>query len=146
MQKDIVSEALMSRILDRIANEILERYEDTKGKSLMIQRLHELVGMDGYTEEQWTEMRAVYLAQCSKVDAMIRKVCETLKETGMYDDSAIFILSDHGDFCGDYGLPDAERRRSGQRCRFSCGKPACLVERVHPQFGRICGLTLKFRG
>lgn len=35
MQKDIVSEALMSRILDRIANEILERYEDTKGLCLI---------------------------------------------------------------------------------------------------------------
>ena len=92
--------------IDRSQVPLRVRYEDTKGKSLMIQRLHELVGMDGYTEEQWTEMRAVYLAQCSKVDAMIRKVSETLKETGMYDDSAIFILSDHGDFCGDYGLPE----------------------------------------
>ena len=35
MQKDIVSEALMSRILDRISNEILERYEDTKDVCLV---------------------------------------------------------------------------------------------------------------
>lgn len=82
------------------------RYEHTKGKSRMIERLHELVDMEDYTEEQWKELRAVYLAQCSKVDAMFQKVCDTLREAGMYDDSAIFLLSDHGDFAGDYGLPE----------------------------------------
>lgn len=82
------------------------KLEETSGKSLMLHRLHEYVKMDGYTEEQWTEMRAVYLAQCAKVDAMFQMVCDALKEAGMYDDSAIFFLSDHGDFCGDYGLPE----------------------------------------
>lgn len=82
------------------------KYEETQGKSLMLTKLHELVGMDDYTEEQWRELRAVYLAQCSKVDAMFGAVCDALKEAGMYDNSAIFFLSDHGDFCGDYGLPE----------------------------------------
>ncbi len=82
------------------------KYEETEGKSLMIQRLHELVRMDGYTEEQWREMHAVYLAQCMKIDEMFRMVCDALKKAGIYDNSAIFFLSDHGDFCGDYGLPE----------------------------------------
>jgi arylsulfatase A-like enzyme len=29
-----------------------------------------------------------------------------LKQAGIYDESAIFILSDHGDFCGDFDLPE----------------------------------------
>ena len=82
------------------------KFEDTEDKSLMIQRLHELVKMDAYTEEQWTELRAVYLAQCMKIDTMFKMVCDALKQAGIYDDSAIFFLSDHGDFCGDYGLPE----------------------------------------
>lgn len=36
----------------------------------------------------------------------VKMVCDTLKEAGMYENSAIFFLSDHGDFCGDYGLPE----------------------------------------
>ncbi len=89
-----------SKITDRV------RFEETSGKSLMIQKLHELVGMDDYTEEQWKEMQAVYLAQCMKIDEMFRMVCDALKQAGIYDNSAIFFLSDHGDFCGDYGLPE----------------------------------------
>lgn len=82
------------------------RYDDTQGKSQMLERLHELVGMENYTEDQWQELRAVYLAQCTKVDDMFRTVCDALKQAGIYDESAIFLLSDHGDFCGDYGLPE----------------------------------------
>lgn len=81
-------------------------FEECNNKSLMIQRLHDLVDMEAYTKDQWREMRAVYLAQCAKVDDMFRVVCDALKEAGIYDDSAIFFLSDHGDFCGDYQLPE----------------------------------------
>ena len=82
------------------------KFEETDGKSLMLKKLHALTQMGDYTETQWRELRAVYLAQCAKVDDMVKMVCDTLKEAGMYENSAIFFLSDHGDFCGDYGLPE----------------------------------------
>jgi arylsulfatase A-like enzyme len=82
------------------------RYEGTAKKSIMIQRIRELADMGAYTEEQWTELRAVYLAQCNKVDTMCKTLCDALKQAGIYDESAIFILSDHGDFCGDFDLPE----------------------------------------
>lgn len=31
-------------------------------------------------------------------------IVEALKERGDYDESALFLFSDHGDFTGDYGL------------------------------------------
>jgi arylsulfatase A-like enzyme len=31
-------------------------------------------------------------------------VVEALRETGIYDDTALFFFADHGDFTGDYGL------------------------------------------
>ena len=31
-------------------------------------------------------------------------VVQALQEAGIYDDTAIFFFSDHGDFTGDYGL------------------------------------------
>jgi arylsulfatase A-like enzyme len=77
-----------------------------RGKSRMIEKLQELSGLENKTAEEWRELRHVYLAQCAKVDDMFRAVCDALKEAGMYDDSAIFFLSDHGDFAGDYHLAE----------------------------------------
>lgn len=37
---------------------------------------------------------------------MFEAVCNALKEQGMYDDAAIFFLSDHGDFAGDYHMAE----------------------------------------
>lgn len=91
------------------------RLEDCSGKAPMLHRLHELVELDGCTDEQWREMRRVYLAQCAKVDDLFGMVCDALKQAGRYDSSAIFVLSDHGDFCGDYGLPE-----KAQNCFEDC--------------------------
>ncbi len=80
--------------------------EDTSGKSLMIDKLREFAGMDAFPEENWEEIQRIYLAQCSYVDDMFGMVIDTLKQAGLYDDSLIIFLSDHGDFAGDYGLPE----------------------------------------
>lgn len=80
--------------------------EECDGKPKMEQRLRELQHMQDYTEEEWTELRAVYLAMCMKVDAQFGRLCDALKKAGIYDDTAIFFLSDHGDFDGDYGIPE----------------------------------------
>lgn len=82
------------------------RLEESRGQSLMIHKIHELAGLADLSEDMWDELRAVYLAQCTRVDTMFGMVCDALKEMGMYDNSAIFVLSDHGDFTGDYGLPE----------------------------------------
>lgn len=82
------------------------RYEETEGKSRIIGRLKELTGMQDYKETQWKELRATYLAQCAMIDELFSMVCDALKEAGEYENSAIFFLSDHGDFTGDYGLPE----------------------------------------
>ena len=41
---------------------------------------------------------------CARVDAQYGKILSALKEKGIYDDTAVFTFSDHGDFTGDYGL------------------------------------------
>lgn len=75
-------------------------------KSRMQARLRELMGMKEYTENDWDEMRACYLGMCRKVDDQFRRLCDALKEAGIYDQSAIFFFSDHGDYTGDYGIPE----------------------------------------
>lgn len=82
------------------------KYSETQNKSRIIGSLRELTDGCNFPEEQWTELRAVYQAQCAMVDDMFGMVCNALKQAGIYDDSTIFFLSDHGDFCGDYDLPE----------------------------------------
>ena len=89
--------------------------EECTGKPLMEERLRYFQHMQDYTEEEWDELRAVYLGMCMKVDEQFRRVCDALKEAGEYDNSAIFFLSDHGDFDGDYGIPE-----KAQNCFEDC--------------------------
>ena len=77
---------------------------DWEKKPKLIEGIYERQGMKGWSEERFTELRAVYYGMCARVDAQFGLVVNALRETGIYDDSAIFFFSDHGDFTGDYGL------------------------------------------
>lgn len=82
------------------------RPENGDGKPKMEALIREGQGMQEYTEKDWDELRACYLGMCMKVDAMFEKLCNALKESGEYDNSAIFFFSDHGDYTGDYGISE----------------------------------------
>jgi len=58
------------------------------------------------TEEMWREVKRVYYAMCAKVDDLFGTVVDALVEQGIYDDTWILFFSDHGDFTGDYSLPE----------------------------------------
>lgn len=80
--------------------------EACSGKSKIMNEIRRYAGMDDYTEGDWDELRAVYLGMVSKIDAQFKRMIDALKQEKIYDDCAIFFLSDHGDFAGDYGLPE----------------------------------------
>lgn len=61
---------------------------------------------DDVTEDEWRDVKRIYYAMCAKVDALFGKVVDALKEQGIYDDTWVFFFSDHGDFAGDYSLPE----------------------------------------
>lgn len=82
------------------------KFSDCSGKAKIIEKIREYVHMEEFTEEDWTELRAVYEGMCLKVDDQFGRLIRALKEAGIYDDCAIFFLSDHGDFAGDYDLPE----------------------------------------
>jgi arylsulfatase A-like enzyme len=77
---------------------------DWRGKSLMLQRIAERQGLDRLTEQDWTRLRRTYYAMCARVDAQFGLVLDALRERGVYDDTAVFFFSDHGDFTGDFGV------------------------------------------
>nr|MDO8117969.1 sulfatase-like hydrolase/transferase [Candidatus Sigynarchaeota archaeon] len=60
--------------------------------------------LQGWDEARWNRLRATYYGMCAKVDEMFGQIVATLKKANLYDTTAIFFFSDHGDYTGDYGL------------------------------------------
>lgn len=89
-----------TRIPDRVKS------EQCRGKSKMLDLIRKYQQLGDYSESDWMELRRVYLGMCAKVDALFERFCQGLKDAGIYDDSVIVFLSDHGDFAGDYGLTE----------------------------------------
>jgi arylsulfatase A-like enzyme len=77
---------------------------DWKGKAGLLAGIQKLQAMGGWDESRWQELRAVYYGMCARTDHLAGQVIHALKDAGMYEDSAIFFFSDHGDFTGDFGL------------------------------------------
>ena len=87
-------------------NSIPERIPapDWEKKPRLIAGIYQRQRLQGWSEERFTELRATYYGMCARVDAQFGQVVAALRESGTYDNSAIFFFSDHGDFTGDYGL------------------------------------------
>lgn len=88
-----------------------EQWQRKKGDMLrnppaMISGIQKRSGLENWNEDQWIQLRHTYLAQCALVDDLFGQLCDALKKAGLYENAAIFFLSDHGDFTGDYDLPE----------------------------------------
>lgn len=70
----------------------------------MLKGIYERQHMQTWTEDRWDELRATYYGMCARVDTQFGRVLAALREVGIYDNTAVFFFSDHGDFTGDYGL------------------------------------------
>ena len=93
---DLIDE---SKLHQRIPN-----IEDEDGKPLMEKGLMATLGISEWSEDRLKEIRRTYLAMCAKVDDQVGRLVSTLKDEGIYDDTAIIVLSDHGDYTTDYGI------------------------------------------
>jgi arylsulfatase A-like enzyme len=77
---------------------------DWSRKPSLLRGIHMLQGMQGWTEDRWQELRRTYYGMCARVDTQFGIVMAALRQAGIYDQTAVFFFSDHGDFTGDYGL------------------------------------------
>ncbi|WEG11205.1 sulfatase-like hydrolase/transferase [Pullulanibacillus sp. KACC 23026] len=84
--------------------ERIQAPENWEGKPSLLKGIYERQGMQTWTEDRWKELRATYYGMCARVDHQFGLIVKALKETGIYEETAIFFFSDHGDFTGDYGL------------------------------------------
>ena len=74
------------------------------GKPSLLKGIYERQKLQGWTEDRWSELRATYYGMCTRLDHQFGLIVEELKKWNYYDNSGIFLFSDHGDFTGDYGL------------------------------------------
>lgn len=56
------------------------------------------------TEEEIRHTRKAYYSDMSLIDKKIGEAVAKLKETGQYDNTVIFFVTDHGDYMGDFGM------------------------------------------
>jgi len=75
-----------------------------EGKPSILKGIWERQRLGGWSEDRWAELRATYYGMCARVDHQFGLVLDALREAGLYDETAVFFFSDHGDFTGDYGL------------------------------------------
>lgn len=73
-------------------------------KPAMIVETANKMELHDWSEDRWNELRAVYLGMTAKFDAQLGSVVDKLKEHGFWDDTSLFVFSDHGDYTGDYDI------------------------------------------
>lgn len=54
-----------------------------------------------FPEEKTRRMLAAYYGQVSHVDTQVGRLIDALERRGVYDNTLIIFLSDHGDYCGN---------------------------------------------
>lgn len=55
-------------------------------------------------QQQIPLLRSIYLGMVRMIDDQIKRLVEEIKSYGLDDNTLFIILSDHGDYCGEYGL------------------------------------------
>jgi choline-sulfatase len=71
----------------------------------LIRRYRCLDQLDNATHDALLrKIQAVYLGMTAFIDHLLGQLLQTLEETGLADSTTVSLLSDHGDYAGDYGL------------------------------------------
>lgn len=77
---------------------------NTKNQPMLLDGIRENQHLQNWTDERFIELKATYYGMCSRIDYQFGMLVNALKKAGIYENTAIFFFSDHGDFTGDYHL------------------------------------------
>lgn len=80
----------------------VNHYDSMADKPAIYRRMREALG--GLTRADYEKAMRCYYAYCTLVDIQIGRLTAFLKERGLYDDTLIVLMSDHGDMMGAHGL------------------------------------------
>lgn len=105
--------------------------ENWEGMPSMLKAIYEKQGLQGWSEERFAELKGTYYDMISQLDERLGELVAVMKETGVYDGTALFFFSDHGDFTGDYGLVE-----KAQNTFYDCQCNVPLI--IKPPAGTDC--------
>ena len=80
------------------------RTAETEGKPSFHAGVRETRRLGEVPDGVLRKIQAVYLGLTSYMDWVLGELLKALDETGLADDTAVFVFSDHGDWAGDFGL------------------------------------------
>ena len=75
-----------------------------EGKPGILEAIRKKIGLDKLTEDEFKAILATYYAMVSRVDRNVGQLIDAVKANGLWDNTAIILVSDHGDFAGDYEM------------------------------------------
>jgi len=74
------------------------------GKPGILDAIRRKTGCAKLTDDEFRLIKATYYAMISRTDRNFGRVLDAVKRAGLWDSTAIFMTSDHGDFAGDYRM------------------------------------------
>jgi arylsulfatase A-like enzyme len=74
------------------------------GKPGFYRELHQRLGLERMTRNDWAEVARTYYAMISRVDDQLGRVLDALDRAGQAERTVTFFFTDHGEYLGDYGL------------------------------------------
>lgn len=100
-----VCEPYFSMFPPEVLPKLLSSAEDRKKKGAEYELLAEMMeqGHEGY-QENLQQLRSIYHGMLRMIDDQVKRLVGELKEAGVYDNTIIIFVSDHGDYVGEYGL------------------------------------------
>jgi arylsulfatase A-like enzyme len=78
--------------------------ESWEGFPKLLSGISKRQNLQNWSETSWNELLATYYGMCARVDTQFGMVVDAIKEKNIYNNTAIFFFSDHGEFAGNYGL------------------------------------------
>lgn len=88
----------------KFAFKFLSLRDQLKKFNINHNHLDYLLGRSSMTAEDFQLLQSAYDNAIHYADYLIKKIFRLLQEQGVYDNTLIIILSDHGDNIGDHGL------------------------------------------
>ena len=77
-------------------------YDSMQDKPRIYRRMREALGK--WSGEDYRKTMRCYYSYCTLVDIQVGRLTRFLKEQGLYDNTLIVLMSDHGDMMGAHGL------------------------------------------
>lgn len=76
--------------------------EQLRRKPSMMQEMRENYNICSWTDEELLDFKQTFYASIHHLDDNFKKVADAFKEKGIYDDTAMFVFSDHGAYASEY--------------------------------------------